>query len=543
MSASGTVTVKSTKHTNLIFHWALMAQDAAQNRSRLAWSLTLAADAYGRINSSATKAWRVTVDGQAFSGTNTIGLDPGQSKTLAQGETEINHNPDGTKTFEFSFVQEFSGTFNDVWVNSVEGTGTGSLPTIPRASRPTAPDGLLGSPLTIATNRASSAFTHTLRYRFGEAEGLIAENVGDSAPWTPPLTLAAQLPRAVSGTAVITCETYSGGTLLGTAEASVTLTIPESVVPTVTGAWSDTTDAMAALGAPCKDVSALRVEVTAAEAYGSPITGRAVVLEGIRYNRPVAITGPLTSSGTVILTVTATDRRGRTGSASYPIAVLDYTRPALTLSASRCRADGTPDDTGEYATVTVTGHVCPLGGNAATLRLTYGTKTLNMEMSAASGDFTASAQIPAASTASLPLKAVLQDKIAKTTGEMTLSTGYATMDFLSGGRGIAFGKSATREGFDCAMPAFFENVNGMGLGALVFSGGSAQLPGRPGPYLMAFTADSGAYGLYLASSDPAASPEALRLGGALAATMQGTATGVSLTVTGNPAGLRGWYLG
>ena len=38
---------------------------------------------------------------------------------------------------------------------------------------------------------------------------------------------------------------------------------------------------------------------------------------------------------------------------------------------------------------------------------------------------------------------------------MVLSTGYATLDLLSGGKGISFGKAATREGFDCAMKAYF----------------------------------------------------------------------------------------
>ena len=35
------------------------------------------------------------------------------------------------------------------------------------------------------------------------------------------------------------------------------------------------------------------------------------------------------------------------------------------------------------------------------------------------------------------------------------TTGYATLDFLAGGKGISMGKAADREGFDCAMPAYF----------------------------------------------------------------------------------------
>ena len=43
---------------------------------------------------------------------------------------------------------------------------------------------------------------------------------------------------------------------------------------------------------------------------------------------------------------------------------------------------------------------------------------------------------------------------------MTLSNGFATMDYKAGGDGIAFGKTANRSGFDCAMlMRIFKGVN------------------------------------------------------------------------------------
>ena len=63
-----------------------------------------------------------------------------------------------------------------------------SLPTVSTASAS------LGSALTISTNRSNNAATHTLSYRFGNASGLIGSDVGDAVSWTPPLSLASEIP-------------------------------------------------------------------------------------------------------------------------------------------------------------------------------------------------------------------------------------------------------------------------------------------------------------------------------------------------------------
>ena len=57
----------------------------------------------------------------------------------------------------------------------------------------------MGSPVTIYTNRQSTAATHTLRYSFFTVNQTIATGVTGSASWTPPVSLAAQIPNASSG--------------------------------------------------------------------------------------------------------------------------------------------------------------------------------------------------------------------------------------------------------------------------------------------------------------------------------------------------------
>lgn len=73
----------------------------------------------------------------------------------------------------------------------------------------------MGNSLTIYTNRRSTASTHTISYTFGKSSGVIGSNVADSVAWTPPVSLAAQIPNATNGQCLIKCDTYYGGALTG----------------------------------------------------------------------------------------------------------------------------------------------------------------------------------------------------------------------------------------------------------------------------------------------------------------------------------------
>ena len=345
-------------------------------------------------------------------------------------------------------------------------TATVTLPAIAAASQPTASaqEIELGQSVTVYTNRVSD-FKHLVTYEFAGISGVIADDVADFCVWEPLMALAQQIPNAAAGTAVITCTTYAGETPIGSNQVLLTLRIPEDVVPTVSAAWQDASGALDALDTLVQNVSRLAVEVTGTGIYGSSVTSAAVSLNGKPYAG-----GEITDAGELLLEASVTDSRGRIGTAVYPITVAAYAPPALTLNASRCQEDGTADDTGEFALVTVTGSVTDVEGrNASGLILTYGGRELTLD--SAVGEFTTQKIIPADSTRTLSLRAALSDRLLTAERSMTLSTGYATLDLLKGGKGIAFGKSATREGFECAMPAFFtggiEGVapGGFGLGS------------------------------------------------------------------------------
>lgn len=106
MALKGSVTIDATPNSCdlLVFAWEA-TQDRSTNASTITWVMNLvASEEYGLIYGVyKQKDWTVTIDGQETTGTADINIDYGETKTLASGTTVVNHEPDGTKTFDFEF--------------------------------------------------------------------------------------------------------------------------------------------------------------------------------------------------------------------------------------------------------------------------------------------------------------------------------------------------------------------------------------------------------------------------------------------------------
>lgn len=105
---------------------------------------------------------------------------------------------------------------------------------VPAATVPTlsATTCQMGKTFTITTNRQSSNFTHTIDYTFGTRKGTIKTGVTTSCDCTV-IDLAAYCNNATSGTCTISCKTYNGTALVGTKTATLTLTVQDESVPTL----------------------------------------------------------------------------------------------------------------------------------------------------------------------------------------------------------------------------------------------------------------------------------------------------------------------
>ena len=235
------VDVWVSNQITLRFGWWQDSQSVANNSSVVGWHLQLIASG-GSISSSVSKSWSVTVNGTNYSGTDTVGIGNGQTRTLASGSTTIGHNADGTKSFSFSFSQQFDINYSGVgWIGTKSGSGSGTLTTIPRTSSVSATSGNIGEKITITINRASSSFTHTLTYNFNELTGTIANGVGTSKTWTIPTSFSDKMPNSKSSRGKIICKTYNGSTLIGTSECKFDVYVEDSTnKPTLSPTVKDT---------------------------------------------------------------------------------------------------------------------------------------------------------------------------------------------------------------------------------------------------------------------------------------------------------------
>lgn len=447
--------------------WSLDSQDIANNTSTIAYTLSI--NRTSNISSSAAKSYSITINGvKVASGTVTIGGTG--TKTLKTGTTTITHNSDGSKVFSYSFSQQIDITWGSTWIGTVTGSSSGTLPTIPRATTPTlsAASTVMGSAVTITMNRASSAFTHTLSYKFGNASGTLGTGLGTSYSWTIPLTLASQIPNATSGTGTITCQTYNGSALIGTKSISFVATVPVSVVPvinsvTVTETVTDPNIATKFSGF-VQSKSKPKVVTTATGAYNSTIQSYKVYIRDSSDNNLAIYTGadiiaePILISGTIKVVAQVTDSRGRVASYSQNITMLAYERPKINgFTAFRCNSDGTANYEGEYLNISLNFNIATVNNlNDKYYEVDYrlkGATTWTVLVSnnvySRNDSFITTAIFSGDNAYEIKLQ--LYDFFEGTSVIVDIPTAFTLIDFRSTGKGIAFGKVSEKDAMEIAL--------------------------------------------------------------------------------------------
>ena len=450
--------------------WSTSSQSVENNTSTVAYTLSIYRSS--NISSTAAKSYSVTFNGVTVaSGTTSIGGTG--TKTIKSGTTTIAHNADGTKTFSYSFSQQVDITWSGSWVGTVTGSGSGTLDTIPRATTPalSASSTAMGSAVTITMNRASSSFTHTLSYSFGNSSGTIGSGLGTSYAWTIPLSLAGQIPSAVSGTGTITCKTYNGSTLIGTKSVSFIATVPSAVVPVINStAITETVtspDIATKFSAFVQYKSKPQVAVTATGVYGSTITAYKVYIRDSSNNDlavyfgSTIIADPIQISGTVKVVSQVTDSRGRSASYSQNITVLAYEPPKIIgFSAFRSNADGAANYEGQNANISLNFSISTVNDlNDKYYEVLYKVKgsstwagTLASGNLYSRNDSLVSGAVFSADNA-YEITLNLYDFFATSaiTATVEIPTAFTLVDFRSTGKGIAFGKVSEKDAMEIAL--------------------------------------------------------------------------------------------
>ena len=461
MAASGSKSITVTSYDTLKFSWSEASQDITNNQTKINWKLELISSTYGKIISSISKDWSVTVNGVTYSGTNYVDIGNNSTKTLASGSTTITHNSDGTKTFSYSFSQEFAIYFNSSYIGTKSGSGTGTLDTIPRSSSFGDIIGsTIGSSMTVNIARNSEDFTHQLWYKVGESAWVdLGTGIATSKTFTIDMSMCSQFPNATSGNMQLCIRTFKGSTQIGSdVYKDMTVYIPDSVKPSCKVSVTDEMGYASKYGY-IKGLSKLKVVVTATKAYESEIASYSTTANGATYTTASFTTDVLKTSGSLTVKATAKDKRGRTGSASAKITVLDYSSPIISkLTVGRCNADGTPNDEGAYAKVVFSGSVTSLENkNSASYVLKY-KKTSESDFPSNQvktlGNYAnvysvsdASYIFPADTGSSYDVVIEVSDDFITTPRNTSVSTAFTLMHWMASGLGMALGKIAELASF------------------------------------------------------------------------------------------------
>lgn len=389
----------------------------------------------------------ITIDGTSYSFSNTFSKST-SAQLLATKSKTVTHNSNGAKTVSVSarFVTTVS-------IGTLTTSASKVLTTIPRVSDlkldKTSVPADEATTVTATATKKSSSFTDTITVKLGSYSQTVTSGKA--------FTIPASWINAISGTsatATVTVTTKSGSTTIGSKSVNLTITVPSTVVPSISSVT--VAEAVTAVqtafgsGVYVSSLSKLNVSVSAAGIYGSTISSVKTTFDGITYTGTSFQTAAISKAGTLTMSITVTDSRGRTKTTTKNITVYGYSSPVITNIS--CVSSGTS------TIVTVDGVVSPVtvgSTNKNTKTLTIGYKkstataygsTVTVTIPTASWTFSVSKTFAIDSrTETYDFEAKLKDKLSTATEHGT--TGRPVISRLAGGKGVTLFKEAEEEGF------------------------------------------------------------------------------------------------
>lgn len=328
----------------------------------------------------------------------------------------------------------------------------------PAASVISASNGTLATQLNLSVTRYNTGFTHTITYKCGTDSGEVCSKSSDTAViWDTTngntVALAAHETSGQAVTVTFTITTYDGTSIVGTNSTAVSMTIPTTVKPSVSLNVEDIAGYFATYGAYVQGWSKLKITATPTLAYGSPIKTYAITADGKTYDTSPVTTDVVQGKNTLTVTAKVTDDRSHPSDvASKEITVLEYSKPSVTVVAHRCNSSGEEDPEGAYMIVGFESTIASLNDkNSANYTITYD----GGDPITGTGASYKSNPIPCDVSRVWSVEVTVQDDLDSATKAAVIPIAFTLMDFYYTGMGVAIGKVATRDGFDCAMDAYF----------------------------------------------------------------------------------------
>ena len=266
--------------------------------------------------------------------------------------------------------------------------------------------------------------------------------------YTIPLSVANQIPNSTTGGMTVILTTYlSDGTQIGgQSSKGFTVTVPSSVVPTITSVTL-AEGTHSGYNLYVKSLSTIKATTVAAGAYNSTIASIVTKFGDLSYmanSQGVATSDVLQVAGSMIVETTVTDSRGRTATNTQTVTVYDYFRPTIAIDIAI---------NGTTVVTMVNGNIAPVNNtNAKSLvvtrkRLSDDTTTTHTVSPLANYAYTDvwTQTVADIGVESYEYTAVVTD--TKQSVSIVKMTAVICISRLAGGRGVTFFTEASKEGF------------------------------------------------------------------------------------------------
>lgn len=198
-------------HFFLDLYYDLLSQNQTANTSTIRYYAYVGAiGGYSGRGSSSP----VSINGTVVGYFSSIGAN--SNTLIGTLDVTIGHNNEGVGVASYSAYADTNWTLGDASIS-----GSFNLPTIPRADSVLSPTTIyVEKTYTLSITQNSSSFTHNITYSCGNKTGIIATGVKSSCSWTVPKELYETFTNYSYAEGKYICQTYSGGTLVGTKETT-----------------------------------------------------------------------------------------------------------------------------------------------------------------------------------------------------------------------------------------------------------------------------------------------------------------------------------
>ena len=457
MAITGSYSTSTGVNFNLIAYYSY-EQNTSANTSTV--TITLKA-AHNTINASALSGSYLSVAGNKVEyskhlSKSTSGMT---ETTLATKTVTISHSSAGKGTCSIKATFVFNGTYGGKYIGTLTLSETLTLKDIPRASALSVPSSMnTGSPLKITITPSDASFKHKISFIIDGVTKYTSDFIPAGTNTRDYDIAHSWSPDNSSKTMTARLYTYtSGGTFVASIDKTVTINVPADIIPVVKSITPTIVNGLSNKYVQGK--SKVTLSVSAEPGNGSTITdyyysGKNIYGNDEAYSGTSSsvMSGVLQSPGSITYQVRVKDARGRYSEWSpVTIYVEAYSVPKiLSIQAQRCLSDGTTDNNGTYAKVTVkTSHASVDGQNTATVKLTsskdgHKVPTTIISSSAASNTYSDVYSGGFEIDASYTITAIITDEYDAThTLSVPLKAAQRSLNIAKYGNGVAIGGLST----------------------------------------------------------------------------------------------------